>query len=430
MPVDGWLSMPFSRAVAINPPVRLVRGEVYPFADMNAVDQGKPTVRPSEERPFSGGGSRFEDGDTLFARITPCLENGKIARFRLNEGDGRPAHGSTEFIVIRGRKNISDTRFAYYLARSPYVRTFAIGQMTGSSGRQRVPTDCFDKLQVNLPPIDEQRAIAGVLGALDDKIDQNRKTARALERLAQAIFLAWFVDFEPVKAKAGGVTSFPSMPKEVFDALPTRFVDSEIGPVPEGWEVKPLTNLFEVNPPRSLRKGALAPHLDMKNMPTDGHAPDELSTRPFTSGAKFANGDTLVARITPCLENGKTAFVDFLKDEEIAWGSTEYIVLKPHSPIPPIFAYFLARTDEFRSFAIQAMTGTSGRQRVPFSALDHFSIAAPQAIILAAFGELIEPLIACSSNTTRESRSLAKLRDSLLPPLLSGALRVGPGGSP
>ena len=90
------------------------------------------------------------------------------------------------------------------------------------------------------PPIDEQRAIAGVLGALDDKIEQNRRTSRALEQLAQAIFRAWFVDFEPVKAKAAGAIAFPSMPQPVFDALPTRFVDSAIGPVPEGWEMKAI----------------------------------------------------------------------------------------------------------------------------------------------------------------------------------------------
>ena len=94
-----------------------------------------------------------------------------------------------------------------------------------------------------LPPIAEQRAIAGVLGALDDKIEQNRRTARALERLARAIFRAWFVHFDPVKAKAGGTTSFPSMPQEFFNALPTRLVDSEIGPVPEGWKLKPIATI-------------------------------------------------------------------------------------------------------------------------------------------------------------------------------------------
>ena len=100
-------------------------------------------------------------------------------------------------------------------------------------------------MEITLPPVDEQRAIAAVLGALDDKIEQNRRTARTLERLARAIFRAWFVDFEPVKAKADGATSFPSMPQHVFDALPTRFDDSDIGPVPEGWEVKALTSVAD-----------------------------------------------------------------------------------------------------------------------------------------------------------------------------------------
>ena len=95
-------------------------------------------------------------------------------------------------------------------------------------------------MEITLSSITEQRAIAGTLGTLDDKIEHNRKMAQELEQLAQAIFQAWFVDFEPVKAKASGDTSFPSMPQDVFDTLPSRFVNSEIGPVPEGWEVKPL----------------------------------------------------------------------------------------------------------------------------------------------------------------------------------------------
>ena len=99
------------------------------------------------------------------------------------------------------------------------------------------------RMEVWLPPIDEQHAIAGVLGALDDKIEQNRQTAGKLERLTRATFRAWFVDFEPVKAKAAGADSFPSMPQHIFDSQPTRFVDSEIGPVPEGWEVKALSTI-------------------------------------------------------------------------------------------------------------------------------------------------------------------------------------------
>lgn len=137
-----------------------------------------------------------------------------------------------------------------------------------------------------------------------------------------------------------------------------------------------LPKVFEVNPPRMLVRGQAAPYLDMANMPTEGHAPEAVVQRPFGSGMKFQNGDTLVARITPCLENGKTAFVDFLRPDEAGWGSTEYIVLRPRAPWPEEAGYLLARDQRFREFAIQSMTGTSGRQRVPASALDHFRLVA------------------------------------------------------
>ena len=131
----------------------------------------------------------------------------------------------------------ADKRFLFYRLRASDYRHHILATASGSTVRHTSPGR-IREFETTLPAITEQCAIAGVLGALDEKIEQNRRTARALERLARAIFRAWFVDFEPVKAKAAGAASFPSMPQPVFDALPTRFVDSEIGPVPEGWEVK------------------------------------------------------------------------------------------------------------------------------------------------------------------------------------------------
>ena len=166
--------MPFSHAVLINPIVVLKRGEVYPFIEMAALNADSRSTYSSEERPFKGGGSRFQNGDTLMARITPCLENGKIARYSASEPT-KVAHGSTEFIVIRGRPNVTDNDFAYYLTQWEEVRKYAIGQMTGTSGRQRVPVDSLDHLNVPVPPLPEQRAIAHILGTLDDKIELNRR---------------------------------------------------------------------------------------------------------------------------------------------------------------------------------------------------------------------------------------------------------------
>ena len=313
--------------------------------------------------------------------------------------------------------------FVNYLLRSQWFQAPLLAS-GGRSAQAGFNKGTLAVIPLPIPPLPEQGAIAGVLGTLDDKIEQNRRTARALERLARAIFKAWFVDFEPVKAKAAGATAFPSMPQPIFDALPISFVDSDIGPVPEGWEVKAVSEVFDVNPTLSLRKGEPAPYLDMKSMPTNGHAPASWIERPFGSGMRFTNGDTLVARITPCLENGKTAFVDFLGDGQIAWGSTEYIVLRPQPPLPPVFAYCLARTGEFRDFAIQNMTGTSGRQRVSPNAMDHFRLAVPsEKAVAAEFGEVVNPMFECIRGGMEESRKLAALRDYLLPRLLGG--RVG-----
>ena len=454
-----WSEVRFSEAVLINPTVQLDRGGVYPFVDMAAVNVNSRSAYSVEERAFQGSGSRFQVGDTLMARITPCLENGKIARYCAPDNT-QIAHGSTEFIVIRGHPGTTDNDFAFYLTRWNEVREYAIGQMTGTSGRQRVPVDSLGHLIVPVPPLSEQRAIAHILGTLDDKIELNRQMNRTLEAIARALFKSWFVDFDPVRAKATlkhyrvnqspleGEAQEPSrqatadvvggddwsveracaylgrMDPDVAALFPDCFVDSELGPIPAGWEVFPLAEVIEVNPPRPLRRGEIAPYLDMANMPTKGHIPETVIDRPFGSGMRFANGDTLLARITPCLENGKTAYVDFLKTDQIGWGSTEYIVLRPKAPLPSEFAYCLGRNAGFREFAIRNMTGTSGRQRVPATAISNYRMTVPKGLgVPRMFGELVEPLFSLATQKVDESRTLAALRDALLPKLISGELR-------
>ena len=239
----GWREMPFSEAVQVNPAVRLERGGVYPFVDMAAVNAGSRSAYPPEERPFKGSGSRFQDGDTLMARITPCLENGKIARYCARGGTAE-GHGSTEFIVIRGRPNVTDNDFAYYLTQWEEVRSYAVGQMTGTSGRQRVSADSLDHLSGPVPPLPEQRAIAGVLGALDDKIELNRRMNRTLEAMARAVFQDWFVDFGPVRAKQEGRQ--PYLPPELWALFPERLAPTELGEAPEGWAVKLLGDCYSL----------------------------------------------------------------------------------------------------------------------------------------------------------------------------------------
>ena len=210
----------------------------------------------------------------------------------------------------------------------------------------------------------------------------------------------------------------------IADLFPDRLVVSDIGEIPAGWKAGPLRDLIDFNPKRPLRKGDVAPYLDMANMPTTGHVPDKWFDRSFGTGMRFTNGDTLLARITPCLENGKTAYIDFLLGDSIGWGSTEYIVMRPKPPLPNEFAYCLARSAGFREYAIHNMIGTSGRQRVPATALSYFHLAVPMKDVADSFGELVGPLFAQASTNADASRTLTSLRDTLLPKLISGQIRL------
>ena len=312
-------------------------------------------------------------------------------------------------------------KFAYYL-----LKFIGLNHLKDGTSNPTLSRETFGAQALPFPPVLSQRTIAHILGTLDDKIELNRRMNATLEAMARALFRSWFVDFDPVRAKMEGHDT--GLPKEIADLFPDRLVESELGEVPEGWPLVPLPEVIEVNPSRPLRKGMTAPYLDMANMPTRGHAPDSVIQRPFGSGMRFANGDTLVARITPCLENGKTAYVDFLRDDEIGWGSTEYIVMKPRAPLPNEFAYCLARGTRFRDFAIRNMSGTSGRQRVPATALHGFSMPFPPERVAAAFGLAAHTLFARAADALQESRSLSALRDTLLPRLVSGELRLGVHG--
>jgi type I restriction enzyme, S subunit len=332
----------------------------------------------------------------------------------------RPTITNQQINSIIIDSELADPLFVYYSLVGRRDELFNLG--AGGSRTPILNKGDFERLPFTLPPLPQQRVIAHILGTLDDKIELNRRMSETLEAMARALFKSWFVDFDPVRAKAEGRD--PGLPQPLADLFPARLVDSELGEIPEGWEVRSLPKAIEVNPVRSLRKGDVAPYLDMANMPTRGHTPDAVVRRPFGSGMRFMNGDTLVARITPCLENGKTAFVDFLEDGQVGWGSTEYIVLRPKPPLPGEFAYCLVRSAQFRDFAIQSMTGSSGRQRVPVESLEHFLLTTFPEPVAEAFGRAVTPLFARASEATAESHMLAALRDALLPKLISGELRV------
>jgi type I restriction enzyme S subunit len=223
----GWRDTTVGDSFEVNPLRPLKRGSIASFVPMEVLPQHARAIERVETREYTGSGMRFRNGDTLIARITPCLENGKTA-FVSELKAGEIGHGSTEYIVLSGKGDESDSLFGYYLARTPEFRLYAISHMEGTSGRQRVPASAVQKYPIALPPLTEQRAIAHILGTLDDKIELNRRSNETLEAMARALFKAWFVDFEPVRAKMEGRwqrgQSLPGLPAHLYDIFPDRIV--------------------------------------------------------------------------------------------------------------------------------------------------------------------------------------------------------------
>ncbi len=395
-------------------------GELFANPRLRDVHMRRVELSESERHRLS-----VQSGDLLFARRSLVAEGaGKCSVvLEINE----PTTFESSIIRARPDPTKADSLFLYYYFNSPIGlhaldtirRQVAVAGITGTDLAQ---------LPVEIPPLAEQQAIAHILGTLDNKIELNRRTNETLEAMARALFKSWFVDFEPVRAKMEGRwrpgESLPGLPADLYDLFPDRFVPSELGEIPEGWGVRALEEVVELNPREPMKRGTLAPYLDMAALPTSGSSPENAELRGFKSGTRFRNGDTLLARITPCLENGKTAFVQSLATDTVGWGSTEFIVLRAVPPVPPEYTYLLARDAAFREHAIQSMTGTSGRQRVQVDALAPYPLPNPPTEIWNEFSALVNPLFAQAEFNRQESLALATQRDALLPRLVSGKVRA------
>ena len=310
--------------------------------------------------------------------------------------------------------------FLFFLLKYLKPRFAEIARNKQTTGLGHVTIQDLKQTYVRIPSVKEQVEIVGVVGPIQNKIDLNRRMNATLEAMARAIFKDWFVDFGPTRAKIEGRA--PYLAPELWELFPDA-LDDEGKPV--GWVTQPVNHLFDFNPRETLKMGTCAPYLDMAALPTSGLTPDLPRQRKFKSGSKYRDGDTLFARITPCLENGKTAFVFGLGDAVIGAGSTEFIVIRSKKPLPQAASYFLARDPEFREHAKRSMTGTSGRQRANVAAAGNFEMTTPQAGgAWKALAALVEPLVDGVIANAQESRTLSETRDLLLPKLMSGEIRL------
>ena len=248
------------------------------------------------------------------------------------------------------------------------------------------PSSTFQQIEVVLPELSIQKRVVEIISTIQNKIANNQELNDNLQQQAFS----------------------------VFDNLIANAENNDCN----------VSDYALLNPKRTLAKNQVARSIDMSQLSTSGAFPSGWEMKPFNGGMRFTNGDTLLARITPCLKNGKTAFIDFLDNGETAFGSTEYIVLAPKNDTPPEMLYCLARYPAFVDYAVKNMNGSSGRQRVSAETVGQYRLPLFDKHSLVLFKEVVSPMFLRMRYNSLENMRLAELRDALLPKLMSGEIDV------
>ena len=366
----------------INPRETIKKGNIAKKVDM-AVLQPFTRKIPSFELLEYKGGTKFRNGDTIMARITPCLENGKTSQVSILD-DNEIGFGSTEYIVFRAKEGISDCNFLYYLVCSDIVRDPAIKSMVGSSGRQRVQTDVIQNLEIDLPSFETQKQIASILSALDDKIELNNRINENLESQAQAIFKAWFVDFEPF----GGV-------------------------MPEDWKIGMIKDIIELH--------------DSKRIPLSGSEREKMDKiYPYygaTSCMDYVDNYIFDGKYLLLGEDGtvidKNGYPILQYVEGKFWVNNHAHIITGKLGYTVEILYLLFKQTNVKHIvtgAVQPKISQANLKKVP--------VTISSIKDLDAFNNIIQPIFAMIRKNRNENEKLALLRDTLLPKLMNGEIDV------
>ena len=387
-----WLEKRMDEIADFNPRESIQKGAT---AKKIAMDKLQPFCRdvPGYEMEAFSGGTKFRNGDTIMARITPCLENGKTAKVDVLDEE-EVGFGSTEYIVFRAKEG-NDPDFIYYLVTSPVVREPAIKSMVGSSGRQRVQTDVVQGLKVRVPDLEGQQAIASVLKVLDDKIAANRKVNENLTEQARAIFQAWFIDYEPF----GG-------------AAPLDWHPSTLGQIAE---IKTDSWSPTKNPDVVVEHYSI-PAFDEQHYPVF-----EIASGIKSNKYILSSNSVMISKLNP--DTKRIWRPMCLSEHPIC--STEFIVYEAKKQEQKDYIYSILDSVPFLNHLCSHTTGsTNSRQRAtPKSTLD-FTLCLPPDSVIEDFCHIVTPMYDLIASNIVENQSLAKARDSLLPRLMSGEIDV------
>ena len=397
-----------SKFIKINPIEKVKKDSILKKISMADI---QPHHRKIENYMISkyNGGSKFRNGDTLMARITPCLENGKTAFVDILNSN-EIAFGSTEFIVLRNIKDESINKYVYYFTISPKFRNLAIKSMTGTSGRQRVQEDVLKNFAFIVPEIEEQKNIVSILSSLDDKIELNNQVNKNLEQIAQAIFKHWFIDFE-----------FPNENGEPYKSSDGEMVDSELGPIPKGWNVRSLNQIANF-----LNGLAMQKYRPLN----DENYLSVLKIKELKVGKTSKNSDKCSMNIDPkyIVNDGDVVFSWSGSLEVKLWcdgkaGLNQHLFKVTSANYPKWFYYYWIKhhIEDFRRIA-EGKTTTMGH--IKREHLSKAKVFDPGKKFFEKFDKVINGLIELYINNEKEIKYLSQIRDILLPKLISGEIRV------
>jgi len=392
MSFSEWEEACFKEIIEFNPRETIKKGTVAKKIGMDKLSPFQREIEGYELVSFTGG-TKFRNGDTLLARITPCLENGKTAQVTILDKD-EVAFGSTEYIVLREKNGKSINDFIYYLAISPKLRDIAIKSMTGTTGRQRVQSDLIENTIIRVPPIDEQKAIANILSTLDEKVEVNNQINKTLENMAQAIFKQWFVDFE-----------FPNEVGEPYKSSGGEMVESELGMIPKGWEVKKISEIGNFKNGKGINS---------KLQSINGSVPI------FGSNGIIGKTNEVLQK-EPCVIIGRVG----------AYCGSLQLVLKPcwvtdnaiiALPVEKIYLpYFYQR---LINASLGNLAGGSAQPLINQKILNNIDSISPSKNLIENFFKVNYKFMEKIELNNEQNIKLTNIRDTLLPKLMSGEIRV------
>ena len=375
-----WRTIRAADFIDFNPRLSLKKGDI---ATKVAMDKLKPFTKkiPETEKAEFNGGAKFCNGDTVMARITPCLENGKTAYVDMLD-DGEIGFGSTEFIVMRAKTGISDPQFVYYTAINPVFRNVAIKSMVGSSGRQRVQQSVLEELELSVPDLDEQRRIGDFLAKIDEKIALNDRINDNLADLLQTIYQGRFGN--DILAVNQGVLS------DICSYSTDKVAVSELN---------------------------VRTYFSTENMLSGKAGSTEATSLPTTSQTTACHkGDTLISNIRPY-------FKKIVYCEDKCGCSTDVLCFTPSQPCYSAYLFSTLYADKFFAFMVAGSKGTK-MPRGDKQQIMTYPVVLPSEEELAGFNTIASPLLEQIYSNRAENKRLSILRDTLLPKLMSGEINV------